>query len=1070
MLRLHRAERSSTLADALAELLAAPQADPFAGEVVAVPARGVERWLTQRLATVLGAEHADGIAANIAFPGPNRLVDDAVSAVSEMDARTDPWSSNRMLWKVLEVIDTSTGEPWYPVLGKHLEGHRIGRRYETALHLAELFRGYAAQRPSMLVDWANGADTDGAGGPLDGDLTWQAALWRGVRERIGSPSLAERLRPTCDRLREDPDAVPLPERLSLFGTTRLTTAQLEVVQALSAHRDIHVWLTHPSPRMWERLSASIPVVRRREDDSALLVQNPLSASLSRDVRELQARLSGITMEDVHHPGSPSPGTLLGAVQQAVVEDRYPESLPDPDGTLEVHACHGPSRQVEVLREDLLRLFQDNPGLEPRDVLILCPDVEAYAPLIRAAFGQGVLGHPGHRLRVRLADRGLRQTNPVLAVLDSLLQLADERVTASSVLDLAAAPPVRRRFGFGDDELERLREWVHESGARWGIGLRQRATFGLEGFPQNTFVTAIDRLLLGVTADESESEWLDLALPLDDVESTDIELAGCFAEFVDRLAVTLRDLEGPRPASEWVTVLRRSLQFLVDVPQSDSWQLGQALRELSDAMEHGGETRLSLPDVRAMFTSRTAPRPTRANFRTGELTVCTMVPMRSVPHRVVALLGLDDEVFPRKGSLDGDDVTGRDPCIGERDPRSEDRQLLLDALMSAGDHLLLFFTGSDPVTGAERPPAIPLSGVLDMVGEGVICRHPLQPFDTRNFDPTRPASFDMAALAGARASLCEPAGAPANSPSLPYEPLPPRVDTDVDLSDLVSFVVDPTRAFLRQRLGIRVAEIEEDVADALDLELDGLAKWSVGERMLHSRLRGVSPADFRATEWRRGTLPPFALGAQVLQEIEAAVDALSDATLPLLEAEAETVDVALDLGDGRRLVGTVTGVHDDCIVRTSFSKLAAKHRLTAWVQMLAVAAAVGRPVRALTTGRGSRNRFTWRSSLHSPGGPIAHLRALVEMRDEGLRFPLPIAPRTTAAYAERRFRGDTEEEARAAAEREWSGMYGEATDLSIGYVFGEGVSLSEFAPDSTTFSTLAYELWSPLLAVETQGRP
>lgn len=1070
MLKLHRAERSSTLAGALADLLATPLSDPFAGEIVAVPAKGVERWLTQRIATVLGAEKSDGIAANIAFPSPARLVDDAVAAASGTDSSEDPWSPSRVLWTVLDVIDRSGDQPWYPVLEKHLEGHRIGRRYETAVHLAELFRSYAAQRPSMLVEWAAGSDTDGAGYALDSDLLWQAELWRGVRQQIGSPSVAERLADTCDRLRTNPDLVPFPERLSLFGTTRLTTAQLEVVQALAAHRDVHLWLTHPSPVMWERLSSVSTVARRRDDDTALLVQNPLAAGLSRDVRELQARLRATEFDDVHHPGTPLPRTLLGGVQQAIVDDRNPESLPEPDGTLQVHACHGASRQVEVLRESLLHLFQEDPGLEPRDVLILCPDVEAYAPLIRAAFGQGVLGHPGHRLRVRLADRGLRQTNPVLAVLESLLQLADDRASASSVLDLAAAPPVRRCFGFGDDELERLREWVHEAGARWGIGQRQRSAFGLADFPQNTFNTAVDRLLLGVAADESEPEWLALSLPLDDVESTDIDLAGRFAEFVDRLAVTLRDLEGPQSGAQWVAVLRRALSLLVQASQADSWQLAQAQRELAEAVEHGDSTLLRLPDVRAMLETRMAARPTRANFRTGELTVCTMVPMRSVPHKVVALLGLDDEVFPRKGSLDGDDVTGRDPCPGERDPRSEDRQLLLDALMSATDHLLLFYTGSDPVTGGERPPAIPLSGVLDMVGTGVIRRHPLQPFDTRNFEVRSPFSFDRGALEGARASMREPVGAPAGAPSLPAAPLPPKEAGDVDLADLVAFAVSPTQAFLRQRLGVRIPELDEDVADALDLELDPLSKWALGERMLASRLRGISPADFRATEWRRGTLPPFELGGAALAQVESTVDALAHATRSLLTAEPDTVDVAVDLGDGRRLTGTVPGVHDGKIVRTSFSRLGPKHRLSAWVQLLGVAATRGAPVQALVTGRGSGSRPTWRSTLSAPVDALEQLRILVELRDAGSIAPLPVADGATSAYAQRRFGGGSDEEAWASAAYQWSGMFGDVTNRAIAYVYGSGASLDDFAPDPREFGALAYRLWSPLLAAETQGRP
>jgi exodeoxyribonuclease V gamma subunit len=260
-------------------------------------------------------------------------------------------------------------------------------------------------------------------------------------------------------------------------------------------------------------------------------------------------------------------------------------------------------------------------------------------------------------------------------------------------------------------------------------------------------------------------------------------------------------------------------------------------------------------------------------------MCSMVPMRSVPHRVVCLLGLDDGAFPREAGIDGDDVLARDPCLGERDVRSEDRQLLLDAVMSATDHLVLLHTGADAVTGARRPPAVPLGELLDVlratVGDddldGVLHRHPLQPFDGRDFRAARPFSHDERALAGARAAT----GTRVRQPPLLTAPLPPQ-GGDVALNDLVALLVSPAQGFLRQRLGVVVPDREEAVREAVQVELDGLQAWDVGERMLASRLAGVEPADFRQAEWRRGTLPPGPLGLRLLSELEDAVEPLAAA--------------------------------------------------------------------------------------------------------------------------------------------------------------------------------------------------
>ncbi|WP_040748571.1 exodeoxyribonuclease V subunit gamma, partial [Nocardia transvalensis] len=799
------------------------------------------------------------------------------------------------------------------------------------------------------------------------------------------------------------------------------------------------------------------------------------------------------------------GTVLSAVQDGMRRDVWPPAETSPaDGTVEVHSCHGPARQVEVLRDVLLGAFAADPTLEPRDVVVLCPDVETYGPLVRAAFGQpspetgARPAHPGHGLRVRLADRSPGAANPVLAVLDGLLGLADGRVTVTQVLDLAAAEPVRLRCGFDDDDIERLREWAAETGARWGIGQRQRQSFGLGDFAQNTLNAAVDRILLGVAAGESSEDWLDLALPLEDVDSGDVDLAGRFAEFVDRLAVCVRDLRGPtpaepsgsvRPAHEWAQVLVRAVDLLTDVTYAQTWQAVQARRELTSALEHAGDIPLRLTDIAALLQARLAARGSRANFRTGELTVCTMAPLRSVPHRMVVLLGLDDDVFPRPGGVDGDDVLARDPRVGERDARSEDRQLLLDAIMSAGERLVVLHTGADPVTGAYRPPAIPVAELLDVLrahvgDDGVVTRHPLQAFDRRNFDPVRPFSFDTVALAGARAVAAPARDRVAFLPG----PLPAATRADVALAELVSFVEHPVRAFLWQRLGIRVPEEEEEIDERLPIELDGLTKWNMGERMLGARLNGADPAALRAAEWRRGTLPAFGLGAAVLTEVEDTVDRLVRVARPMHEVPSRTIDIAVDLGDGRLLSGTVPDVHDDALVRTTFSRLAAKHRIAAWVRVLALAA-TGRNQgwRAVTIGRGKFGRPAWRSTLTAPNAAAAQsiLRDLADLRDEGLAEPLPITPTASAVYAERRCQGADVDDARQAADQEFLGgpngpkPFGDHTDRYLRYVWGPAPRLEHLEtplpePDPTgevtRFGALSRRLWNPLLANESQGQP
>ena len=1150
MLILHRSERADHLVAALGRLLSEPLADPITAEVVSVPTRGVERWITQRLSHTLGAGPGGGVCANLDFPFPGGLVARATARATGVESDDDPWSPERAVWPLVEIIDGHIDDPSLRPLLQHLRATtpagRQGqdtplRRFAVARHVADLYDSYGMHRPEMVRAWAS-SDEDGG---------WQPHLWRLLRQRLGLLSPAERLPSAVETIAGSPELLDLPERLSVFGLTRLPAGHLQVLSAMAAGRDVHLFLLHPSGALWERVGAALSaggiVMDRAADSTRGLARSPLLRSWGRDAREMQVVLAAQGVSGgSHYPVPPTPGreqpSLLRRIQDDVRADRAPTGAGTPldpsDDSLRVYSCHGRTRQVEVLRDAILHLLQEDPTLEPRDVIVMCPDIESFAPLIQAAFATGDPGSaagfhtsagihtaagfgPSSRddqpegvpqLRVRLADRSLRQTNPLLAVAALLMELAGSRVTASAVLDLASRPPVSRRFGFDRDDLATIERWVADVEVHWGFDAAHRGRWGLGRVGENTWSSGLDRLLLGVAMADDGCRIFADTVPYGDLPSSSLDLVGRLSELLNRLERAIQMLAGPQPVQAWAEALTAATETLAVAPEDEPWQqeeLRRTLAEASDEARHGASgPDLSLEEAGSLLAGRLAGRPTRANFRTGDLTFCTLVPMRSVPHRVVALLGLDDGAFPRHPEPDGDDLLLARPRIGDREARAEDRQLLLDALLAATEHLIITYSGKDERTNRPRPPCAPIAELLDAVDSSVappavgrprdlvVVEHPLQPFDERNFTVGAlgrpgPWSFDRVQMAGAEASRSRH-----TKPPWLDRLLPPLQEPVVQLQDLVGFVQHPVKMFLRHRLSLFLTDRDVDISDLLPLQLDALQKWAIGDRLLEAGLAGV-PLD-RATraEERRGSLPIPTIAGSVLTEVCADVETLLAVAhrLGLDGAAAGSCEVQVPLSSGRLLVGTVPNVRDSTVTQCVYSRLGPKHRLAAWVRFVALTAdRPDLPVRAISIGKGSKPKPVALARLEPPSGSPeersewarTRLEALVRLYDLGMRAPLPLACKTSAAWAEGRRHQLDQPQMLERGQREWeSGQFpGEGDEEEHVYVFGPRLpfrALLQPQPlvadaclqwpedEATEFGRLARLVWDPLLDIEQEG--
>jgi exodeoxyribonuclease V gamma subunit len=1128
VLTVHRSAATEPLVDRLADrLLGQPPDDPFTPVEVAVQSRGMERWLSHQLAQRLGRPGA-GISANIAFPFPGKVVTTAAAAALGHRLEEDPWSPERLVWPLLEVLPALLAQQEARRVAHYLGALDGGpgavdrRTWALAREIADLLDRYALYRPGMVRAWSDGRDLGPDGSPLAPAHRWQPLLWRALRERVAAEDPSGRLDRAIAALRtEQPLAEPdlLPERVTVFGLSALPPRHLELLRALAARVDVDLYVLTPSPRRWERLG-SAPGDVRPHDDGALAdapARHPLLDSCARLVDDLRVALAGLDHEDRPCPPTPPREPRLLDVLQRDLHDDHdrgapgtdtrPHPLGRTDASVQLHACHGPSRQVEVLREVLLGLLVDDPTLEPRDVLVMTPDVEEYAPLIGTVFADVERDTPS--LPVRIADRSLRGTNQVAEVLLDLCALADGRVTASAVLDLVGAGPVAANFALTTEELARVTGWVAESGIRWGVDETDRTLSGQPDERVHTWRFGLDRLLVGAAVADEDDRRVGDVTPFDDVEGQDVQLLGRFVDAVTGIFDILERLTGPRPLGEWAVVLREALDRLVELDDADRWRVHEMRRALDDLAElpasTGATPVLELGAVRSLLEQAVDAGRGAAGYETGAVTVCAMVPMRSIPHRVVCLLGADDEAFPRVGRRHGFDLLGHHREVGDRDRRDEDRFLFLEALLAARDHLVITYTGRDPRTNERRAPAVPVAELLDVLersatlpaGDGhhgddagrrlrarLVTEHPLQPYSPRNFGVDEhggscpPRSFDQAQLQAARSlqSVDDAGLRPFVAGSLPP---PDEADLAVvRVDELARFLRHPARGLLESRLGLRLREDVTIVRDTEPLDLDFLEQYGVGAELLDACLQGRDRERWRDALLARGTVPAGAFGHHEVAVAATRVDALlaEVAGYDVLHgAEERVLDLAVD---GVRVQGTVGGLHGSTRLVLQYAKVGARHELDLWIQHLALAADGRTDVTSRLVGRAGKDKakvvqLAPLAEDPDQAGELArqHLGRLLRLRRDGLTRVLPLFEKTSAAYAAKAAGDGPEAHAAGmkAASAAWESsrlpdgtlLPGDRDEPYVVQAWGEDVDLDDLDRE-TDFAQLALTVHRPLL--------
>lgn len=1014
MFQLYQHHDLEALASVLAVLRQRAQpGSALAPDTVIVPNRGTGRWLQAALAM------DDGVAANLTLPVPGRFVWQILAHTLPGQPDSTDYARERLAWHLYALLPSLD----VPAVQRYLANEpRERHRYQLAAELADLFDAYLIHRRDVLAAWEAGREADES--PAD----WQAPIWRALVGRLGPrhrAALMTELLEAAEAGTLNTQAVPDP--IYAIALVDLPPDYLRLLHALGQYVDVHFLLPNPSAAYWGDTPRRPVAIDAAADDAPA---HPLLASFGRAGRDLLRVLYSDELHAIHEPElgealAPEPPAgdgLLQRIQSAVIQGEAelgPDAEAADDVSLQIQACHGPWREMQVLHDRLLDLLSRWEDLEARDILVLVPDVAGYAPAIHSVFGAAT----GARyLPYRVTDIPRRDAHPIVQTFQQCIELPLSRWRASEVLALAGVPAVRRAFDLDDADLEQLRAWVPAAGVRWGLDRQDRAAQGAAAFGQNSWEFGLDRLLLGLSQ-SADTTLVDGVAPWSDLEGGPAGAVGRLWYLVDRLRYWRDRLSEPADAASWQNRLNAMADELFELAPDDAAEATalDAVREAVAVLE-GAEASLhqetiAWEAVREALLSALGGSGQRQPLVSGGITFAGLEPLRGVPFEVIAMVGMDDGVFPSQDGQREFSLLQKHPRTGDPSVRDNERLTFLQALMGARRCFYLSYTGRNRVDGEALQPSPAVGELLDYIHawhfpalnreafrRRMVTEQPMHPFSPAYFRG-HSGLFTFVADWGAAARAQCDARAPA-PPLVDDARLPVPDEGPIELATLGAFFRHPPAWFFREQLGLHLEDADERPPDEEPHALDGLAKHGLRERLFDQACRAGQTelaTDPDALERARGHLPPPPLGASEYAEAAAAVNQV----LPAYWARptpGASVTLDFQLDDGTRVMGRVGDVADGVMHRLKPGPLRAKQLLPWWLSYLALVAS-GEPVALAVTGTDDGSAADHRRALMSVDGARDQLAAAIGWFREGQARPLLFEPYVAEHYLRQRAKTD-----------------------------------------------------------------
>lgn len=908
MFILHSSNKTENLLINLIKLVEVPSFNPFSKEIFLIQSHGMERWLSQQLAshfTVWG---------NYEFLVPSKFFSSIAEKIDNQFNSTF-FDMESMLWKFEQLLRHLEDDCFKP-LQQYISGeNKELKRFQLANKLAYIFVQYQIMRPHMLEKWQQGKLVYQTKNEI-----WQQKLWHKMLDDNSHRPYVSSWQNIIKKLNQGDEnqfCTQIPKRVFIFGLNTLPTLFIDYLQALSRHCDIHLFLLNPTQVYWADLANNNQSTQPND-------HHPLLSILGQQGREFQQML----LEQVNFTSEidnfehKKATNLLQQLQNDILNNCIESPLKPKDNSISIHACHSKMREVEVLKDQLLLYLEQDYNLQLRDIVVMAPDIQMYSPFITAIFSD---------IQHAIADRSLEKNDTLLTTLISFLKLIQSRFGWKSVIDLLEQPIVYPSFSLVEADLELIRHWVKQTQIRWGKSGIHKQELGLPELEQNTWQSALERLLMGYA--NNADGFVDNILPYTEIEGSSAMALGGLNDFIKLLFRASDELKQEFTLSTWVSKLHMFAEQLfavkIQTDQSLPQQLNKLLADLNDNAAIHTEI-ITLDVIINWLESRLNNVESARGILRGQLTFCSLLPMRSIPFKVIALLGMNAGEFPKIDTPLSFDLIGQNFQLGDRSCRTDERYQFLEVLLSVRQQLIISFVDQ---SSSNFSASVVINELLDVLEShyqcnNLITQHPLQAFSEQYFKTdSKLFSFSQ--------TNCETALAlQENRPKIQawwQGKLETKVDREININDLFAFFQNPQRYFLQHNLGVYYANLNPSIAEREPFSIDALTEYKIDQQWVEQLLNN-KPYPLKNLQ-AQGIWMPGIIGKQAFSrkqhQISKFVQSIKQQKLgqkiPYL-----TVDI---IDKDYRLFGNLDNLYEQGCMLYYYTNLKGKHFMRAWLQYL-----------------------------------------------------------------------------------------------------------------------------------------